>query len=110
MHVENMAAACVYIMNLDEETYCGHTQSMLSHVNVVKGMDCNIRELTETMAKVIGFTENFAFNTMRPDGEPRKLLNYSLLASPGWNVKISFEEWLRETHSWFLHHQGVCRQ
>lgn len=110
MHVDDMASACVHIMNLDEETYRRHTQLMLSHVNVGTGMDCTIRELAETMAKVTGFTGNLVFDTTRPDGAPRKLLDVSRLEDLGWKAKISLEEGLKDTYAWFLSHQGVYRQ
>jgi len=83
---------------------------MLSHVNVGTGVDCTIRELAETMAKVTGFSGNLVFDSTKPDGAPRKLLDVSRLTALGWKAQIPLEEGLRETYAWFLSHQGVCRQ
>jgi len=110
MHVDDMAAACVHVMNLDEEIYRSHTQPMLSHVNVGTGVDCTIRELAETMAKVTGFSGNLVFDSTKPDGAPRKLLDVSRLTALGWRAKIPLEEGLRDTYAWFLSHQDVYRQ
>jgi GDP-L-fucose synthase len=110
MHVDEMAAACVHVMNLDEEIYRSHTQPMLSHVNVGTGVDCTIRELAETMAKVTGFSGNLVFDSTKPDGAPRKLLDVSRLTALGWRAKTPLEEGLRDTYAWFLSHQGVYRQ
>jgi GDP-L-fucose synthase len=73
-------------------------------------MDCTIRKLAETMAKVTGFTGNLVFDTTKPDGAPRKLLDVSRLEALCWKAKISLEEGLRDTYAWFLSHQGVYRQ
>jgi len=67
LHVDDMAAACVHVMNLDEKTYQANTQPMLSHINVGTGVDCTIRELAETMAKVTGFKGELVFDASKPD-------------------------------------------
>src|SRR5690606_11576492 len=67
LHVDDMAAACVFVMNLDEDTYSAHTQPMLSHINVGTGVDCTIRELAETMARVTGFSGRLVFDASKPD-------------------------------------------
>lgn len=82
---------------------------MLSHVKVGTDLDCTIREVAKTRVKVTGFTGNFAFYAKRRDGAPRKLLNVSRLAALGWLAKISLEEGLRDTYTWFLRQQCVCR-
>lgn len=71
LHVDDMAAASVHVMELSDQIYQTNTQPMLSHINVGTGVDCTIRELAETMAKVVGFTGNLVFDSTKPDGTPR---------------------------------------
>ena len=109
LHVDDMAAACVFVMNLDEATYRAHTQPMLSHINVGTGVDCSIRELAETMARVTGFSGRIVFDTSKPDGTPRKLLDVSRLKALGWQAGIDLETGLRETYAWFCANQSRYR-
>lgn len=110
LHVDDMAAASVHVMNLDDETYTRHTQPMLSHINVGTGVDCTIKELAETMAKVTGFSGRLVFDASKPDGTPRKLLDVSRLAALGWKSGISLEDGLKDTYEWFKGKQGVFRE
>jgi len=110
LHVDEMAEASIYVMNLSQATYAEHTEPMLSHVNVGTGVDCTIRELVETMAKVVGFKGKLVFDTAKPDGTPRKLLDVSRLKSLGWQASIPLEEGLRLTYQWFIDNQGSFRQ
>jgi GDP-L-fucose synthase len=110
LHVDDMAAASVHVMRLPRETYAAHTQPMLSHINVGTGQDCTIRELAETMARVVGYTGTLEFDATKPDGTPRKLMDVSRLTALGWQARISLEEGLRNTYGWFLENQGLCRQ
>ena len=102
LHVDDMAAACVHVMNLESETYQQYTQPMLSHINVGTGIDCTIRELAETIACVTGFKGELVFDQTKPDGTPRKLMDVSRLKSLGWQASISLEAGLRATYEWFL--------
>ena len=102
LHVSDMAAASVHVMNLDNHIYASHTKSMLSHINVGTGLDCTIRELAETLAKVVGFKGELIFDSSKPDGTPRKLMDISRLNSLGWKATISLEDGLRDTYQWFL--------
>ena len=101
LHVDDMAAASVHVMNLDFETYQANTQPMLSHINVGTGVDCTIRELAERLIRVIGFDGELVFDTSKPDGTPRKVLDVSRLASMGWEAQISLEQGLSDTYAWF---------
>ncbi|MEY3881084.1 MAG: hypothetical protein RIQ94_1880 [Pseudomonadota bacterium] len=83
LHVDDMASASLYVMNLEAATYQQHTQAMLSHINVGTGIDCSIRELAETIAKVLGFNGSLEFDAMKPDGTMRKLMDISRLKSLG---------------------------
>jgi GDP-L-fucose synthase len=110
LHVDDMAAASVHVMNLPLATYQAHTEPMLSHINVGTGVDCTIRELAETMARVTGFTGKLVFDVTKPDGTPRKLMDVSRLKALDWRARIGLEEGLRETYAWFLANQDRYRQ
>ena len=109
LHVDDMAAASVFVMNLDRETYKKNTQEMLSHINVGTGVDCTIAELASTLANVIGFKGEIVFDTTKPDGTPRKLMDVSRLKAMGWEAKTSLQEGLAETYQWFLANQDRFR-
>ena len=110
LHVDDMAAACVFVMNLPKEIYDQQTQPMLSHINVGTGEDCTVREAAETIAKVVGYEGRIVFDTSRPDGTLRKLMNVDRLTRLGWRYQISLEEGLRSTYQWFLDNQATIRK
>lgn len=109
LYVDDMAAASIYVMNLDSETYQAHTQPMLSHINVGTGQDCTIRELAETIAKVTGYSGELVFDLTKPDGAPRKLMDVSRLELLGWKASVSLEEGLKHAYQWFLANQDNFR-
>lgn len=109
LHVDDMAAACVHVMELDVERYRQHTQPMLSHINVGTGVDCTISELAHTIARVVGYKGDLRFDTSMPDGTPRKLMDVSRLRQLGWSASISLEEGLKSTYEWFLANQDKVR-
>lgn len=110
LHVDDMAAASVHVMNLDTETYRANTEPMLSHINVGTGVDCTIRELAETLKRVVGFEGNLKFDTTKPDGSPRKLMNVSRLRELGWLPRITLENGLLRTYRWFLSNREQLRR
>jgi len=101
LYVDDMAAASVHLMNLDFSSYANITEPQLSHVNAGTGVDCTIRELAETVQKVVGFEGALKFDTNKPDGTPRKLMDSSKLLSTGWTPKYSLDEGLRLAYSWY---------
>ena len=109
LHVDDMAAASLHVMRLDDETYRAHTQPMLSHINVGTGVDCTIRELAETVARVTGFRGRLTFDASKPDGTPRKLMDVSRLRQLGWQATIPLEEGLRDAYRWFVEHHAEAR-
>tara|TARA_E500000081_G_scaffold155073_1_gene194255 strand:+ start:3030 stop:3989 length:960 start_codon:yes stop_codon:yes gene_type:complete len=109
LHVDDMAAASIHVMDLDNETYQANTQPMLSHINVGTGEDCTIRELVETVAKVTGFTGEIKWDTSKPDGAPRKLMDVSRLRALGWKHTYNLEEGLKHAFDWFLTNQDNFR-
>jgi GDP-L-fucose synthase len=110
LHVDDMAAASIFVMELDQSTYADNTQNMLSHINVGTGVDCTIRELVETVSKVTGFEGNIAFDATKPDGAPRKLMDVSRLKDLGWQFSIDLEQGLANSYEWFLDNQDNFRQ
>ena len=109
LHVDDMAAASVHVMELDDETYQAHTQPMLSHINVGTGVDCSIRELAETIARVTEYQGELKFDSSKPDGTPRKLMDVSRLKALGWQSSISLEDGLRDAYRWFVENQHQAR-
>jgi GDP-L-fucose synthase len=110
LYVDEMAEASIFVMNLDNETYQKETSPMLSHINVGTGIDCTIKELTETVAKVVGYEGKIEWDTTKPDGTPRKLMDVSRLERLGWKANTSLEDGLAATYEWFLAHQDDYRK
>lgn len=102
LHVDDMASACIYVMNLNQATYRENTRPMMSHINVGTGVDCSIREIAEMIKKVIGYEGELVFDVSKPDGTMRKLMDVSRLKDLGWEASISLEEGLADTYKWFL--------
>jgi GDP-L-fucose synthase len=109
LYVDDMASASVHVMNLEKSVYHEHTDPMLSHINVGTGMDCTIRELVETVAEVVKFEGDIIFDTSKPDGTPRKLMDISRLKSLGWQYKTELENGLNLSYQWFLANQEIFR-
>ena len=109
LHVDDMAAACVHVMQLEQDVFQAHTQPMLSHLNVGTGVDCTIRKLAETVARVTGFHGKLVWDTSKPDGTPRKLLDVSRLRALGWEASIDLEDGLRDAYQWFIVNQQQHR-
>jgi len=109
LHVDDMASACVYVMKLSKDQYDKNVQPMLTHINVGTGVDCTIEELAQTMAKVVGFDGELVFDTSKPDGTPRKLLDVNRLKKLGWQSTITLEQGLKKTYSWFLENHTDIR-
>lgn len=101
LHVDDLASACKFIMDLDEKTYKSQTQAMCSHINVGSGEEVTIRELANLVAEVVGFEGDIVLDPSREDGTPRKLLDSSRIHNLGWRSKITLREGLRSTYSDF---------
>ena len=104
LHVDDMADASLFVLDLPEATYREATRPMLSHINVGTGEDISIAGLAELIAKVTGYSGRISYDRSRPDGTPRKLLDVSLLSGLGWQSSIGLEEGVRQTYAWFLDH------
>lgn len=102
LHVDDMAAASLFVLDLDKRLYDGATDPMLSHINVGTGNDVSIAVLAQLIANVIGFQGQITFDTSKPDGTMRKLMDVSRLTRMGWSASIPLEQGLRDTYGWFL--------
>jgi GDP-L-fucose synthase len=110
LHVDDMAEACVHVMNLPyDEFFAAVPNPMCSHINVGTGRDVTIAELAATMAKVVGFEGSVEFDTSKPDGTPRKLMDVSRLGLLGWEYSVELEQGLGMTYEWFLEHLDQLR-
>lgn len=106
LHVDDMAAASLFVMDLDAETYERETEAMLSHINVGCGNDVSILELAQLVAAVTGFKGDILTDSSKPDGTMRKLMDVSRLKRLGWQAGINLEDGVRGTYGWFLE-QGL---
>ena len=102
LHVDDMAAACRFVMELPLNSYDDSTKHMLSHINVGTGKDCKIKELALCIAQITGYDGDLVFDATKPDGTPRKLLDVSRLEELGWTAKINLEDGIRSTYDWFV--------
>ncbi|MEM1111607.1 MAG: GDP-L-fucose synthase [Pseudomonadota bacterium] len=109
LHVDDMARASVHVMNLPQEDYARVTEPRLSHINVGTGTDCSIKELVETVAKVTGYSGDIAWDSSKPDGAPRKLMDSSKLRALGWAPEYNLESGLENAYAWFVEHQTEAR-
>jgi len=108
LYVDDMASASVHVMNLDKETYDQNTNEMCSHINVGMGEDISIGELAKSLKQVIGFAGDIEFDSSKPDGSPRKLMDSSRLNSLGWNPRVHLERGLNLTYENYL--QNIMSQ
>lgn len=102
LHVDDMATACLEVTSIATETFWQRVPVRNSHVNVGCGEDVSIAELARMIAKVAGYSGEIRFDSSRPDGTPRKLLDVSLIKSMGWSPTISLVEGLRATYEWMV--------
>ena len=109
LYVDDMADACVFVMNLTAEAYKKETQPMLSHINVGTGEDCSIHDLAKTIASVVGYQGEILWDATKPDGTPRKLVDVSRLQKLGWKSRIGLEEGLERTYAWVLKNEQSFR-
>ena len=109
LHVDDMAKASIHVMNLKQTDYKRFTEDMLSHINIGSGIDYSIRDLAEIIKNTVGFEGKIIFDTTKPDGAPRKLLNISKAEQLGWSANIELQEGLKQTYAWFLKHENNLR-
>ncbi|MBV1863446.1 MAG: GDP-L-fucose synthase [Rhodobacteraceae bacterium] len=110
LHVDDMAKASLFVMDLDGDTYSANTKDMLSHINVGTGLDVSIGDLAHLVAEVTGFGGKISFDTSKPDGTPRKLMDVSRLKDMGWVAKINLKDGLKDAYQWYLGNLDTLRR
>ena len=105
LYVDDMAAASVHVMQLPKAIYEQHTQAMLSHINVGFGDDVTIHDLAQAVGKTVGYAGDITFDTSKPDGTPRKLMDSHRLNDLGWSPKVALQQGLQQAYQDFLDHQ-----
>jgi GDPmannose 4,6-dehydratase/GDP-L-fucose synthase len=109
LHVDDMAAASLFVLDLSKTDYDAGTSAMLSHINVGSGTDVSILELAKLVAKITNYSGRILTDKTKPDGAPRKLMDVSRMKSMGWHANIALEDGVSETYSWFLKNNQSLR-
>jgi len=109
LHVNDMAAASLFVLDLPKADYEANTQPMLSHINVGSGTDISILELAQKVAAVTGYKGKIVTDPTKPDGTPRKLMDVSRLTQMGWSAQIGLDHGLAETYQWFVANSETFR-
>jgi Nucleoside-diphosphate-sugar epimerases len=109
LHVNDMADASIYIMDLDKRMLENETDPMLSHINIGTGIDITIKDVVKIVKEVVGFHGKIVFNTKMPDGTKRKLLDVSKIENLGWKSTITLKDGLKEVYVWFLENNKKIR-
>ena len=107
LHVDDMAAASLFVSDLPLEAYRANTDPMLSHINVGTGADVSIADLATMIAQITGFKGRISFDPTKPDGTLRKLMDVSRLAAMGWRAQIPLQQGLAATYDWFRSTQNL---
>ena len=102
LYVDDMANACIFILELDKSTYDLNTKPMTSHINIGTGSDISIKEMAETMRIVIGFDGKISFDSSKPDGALKKLTDVSCLMNMGWKYTVDIKDGLEKTYKWYM--------
>lgn len=110
LHVDDMAEASLFVMDLPDEVYRANTQPMLGHINVGYGDDITISDLAHMIARITGYTGRIVFDPTKPDGTPRKLMDVSRLARMGWTASIALEDGIAAVYQWFLDNERALRE
>ena len=107
LYVDDMAAASVHVMNLPKTVYDQHTQPMLSHINVGSGDDVTIKALSEAIGQAVGYEGNIVFDSTKPDGTPRKLMDSSRISALGWQPEVDLRQGLAKAYADFLNNDAI---
>lgn len=102
LHVDDMAEASLFVLDLPRDVYAANTEPMLSHINVGSGSDVTILDLARMVARVTGFTGRIETDPSKPDGTMRKLMDVGRLAAMGWSARIDLQSGIEGTYRWFL--------
>lgn len=108
LHVDDMAAASLFVLDLPKAEYDANISPMLSHINVGSGIEISIIDLAHKIASIVGYSGRIVTDPTKPDGTPRKLMDVSRLTKMGWSASIELDLGIRDTYDWFLkNHQGA---
>jgi GDP-L-fucose synthase len=110
LYVDDMAAACIHVQNLSKDEYEAHVEPMMSHINIGTNDEVSIKELALTIQQVVGYQGEITFDSTKPDGTPRKLLDSRKLLGLGWKPKMSLVDGLKTAYDWFLNNEDRLRQ
>jgi GDP-L-fucose synthase len=109
LHVDDMAEASIYLMNIEQDRLRQQVPNTQSHINLGSGKECSITELAQLIANTVDYRGKIEFDASKPDGAPRKLLDISLAKSLGWQAKTQLRDGITETYQWFLKNQHRYR-
>ena len=102
LYVDDMADASIFLMNINRDIFYSHNNPMCSHINVGSGIDYSIKELSVIIKDVVGFNGEIKFDSSKPDGTPRKLLDVSILKKLGWSPSIDLSYGLEKSYEWYI--------
>ena len=105
LHVDDLAEASIFALELDKSVYKENVSENFSHINIGSGKEISISDLSKLLCKIIGYKGTLEFDYSKPDGNPRKLLDNTILKNLGWNSRIELEEGLKQTYDWFVSNQ-----
>lgn len=109
LHVDDMAEASLFVLDLPAEVYAANTQPMLSHINVGTGTDVSILELAQMVAEVTNYTGKISTDPSKPDGTPSKLMDVDRLGRMGWRARIGLRDGIMDAHSWYMANRNTAR-
>jgi len=109
LHVDDMARACIHVMDLPLDEYLAVTDPRLTHINVGSGVDCSIAELVSSVCEVTNFKGEIVYDTSKPDGAPRKLMDSSKLTRLGWAPQYSLKQGLEDAYGWYVENIEIAR-
>ena len=102
LYVDDMANACIFILELDKSIYHTKTKPMISHINIGTGREISIREVAEKIKKIVGYNGKIIFDESRPDGVLKKLTDVTCLMNMGWTHDVDLDQGLQQTYKWYI--------
>jgi len=109
LYVDDMADACIHVLQLPKDTLQCYSEPMFSHINIGTGEDVTIRELAEMVKETVGYEGEIIFDSSKPDGAPRKLTDVSRIHQLGWRAKTNLRDGLGKVYEWYVSNQNQLR-
>ena len=110
LFVDDLAEACLFVININKDIYGENTKAMQSHINIGTGKEITIEQLAKKIKNVVGFEGDLIFDNSKPDGTPQKLMNVDLLRGLGWSYSTELSIGLEKTYQWFLANSKKFRE